>query len=83
MKVGDIIVNPWVSRDFNGKLNPMYATIYIGNNRSIDYKGRVHAWVDKVYRDDLERKWEIIGHCDPYVYLYEQIANAIEPPKED
>lgn len=79
MKIGDIIINPWVSKEYFGKLNPMYATIYIGDNRSIDYKGRVHRLADKVYKDGNEREWKVVGHCN----LYEQIIGAIEPPKED
>ena len=50
MRRGDIIVNPWVSREHNGLLNPLYATIYLGDNYSLDYKGRKHLWADKVYK---------------------------------
>ena len=77
MKVGDIIVNPWVSREFDGKYNPMYATIYIGNNQSIDCKGRKHTWVDKVYRTDNEREWKVIGHCEILKYINMSIIDAV------
>ena len=77
MKVGDIIVNPWVSREFDGDYNAMYATIYIGNNQSIDCKGRKHTWVDKVYRDDNEREWKVIGHCDIKGYIRKSILDAV------
>ena len=64
MKIGDIIINPYVSEDFGGRLNPMYATIYLGDNKSLDYKGRVHTWADKVYRHDNENEWRVIGHVN-------------------
>lgn len=60
-KVGDIIINPYVSKMFNDKLNPNYATIYIGNNKTVDYNGRILEWCDKVYKDD---RWKVIGHHD-------------------
>lgn len=73
MRIGDIIVNPYVSQMFNGELNPMYATIYIGNNRSIDYHGRVHRWGDKVYKNE---KWRVIGHHD--FNLFQAISEVVE-----
>lgn len=82
MKVGDIIINPWVSKEYDGKLNPMYATIYIGDNRSIDYKGRVHRWADKVCKELNEREWKIVGHCNPTAWLCEQIVDAVDSLKE-
>ena len=60
-KVGDIIINPYVPKIFSGELNPNYATIYIGNNRSLDYRGKIHEWCDKIYKDD---RWKVIGHHD-------------------
>lgn len=79
MKVGDIIVNPWVSEYFNGKLNPNYATIYIGNNRSIDYKGQKYSWGDKVYKHNPEEKtpWKVIGHIDIKGIIVEAIDDAV------
>lgn len=75
MRVGDIIVNPWVAKEFDGRLNPNYATIYIGNNESIDYRGRKCRWAEKVYEEDPDtlRPWEVIGHID----ISEIIENAI------
>ena len=79
MKRGDIIVNPWVSRDYDGRLNPMYATIYLGNNYSLDYKGRKHTWVDKVYKENEKQKtpWRVIGHVDIDMWLFQQIFDAV------
>ena len=56
-------------------MNPNYATIYLGNNKSIDYEGRVHKWVDKIYKStppedmswgakDRRTPWRVIGHVD-------------------
>lgn len=64
MRVGDIIINPYVSKDFDGELNPMYATIYLGDNKSLDYRGRVHTWADKVYRRGNKNEWRVIGHVN-------------------
>ena len=81
MRRGDIIVNPWVSVDYCGELNPMYATIYLGNNFSLDYKGRKHRWADKVYKENAEHRcpWKVIGHID----LDEIIETAIRKAVED
>lgn len=72
VKRGDIIINPWVSIYFNDKPNPMYATIYIGDNRSIDFNGEVHEWADKVYKEDERRQtpWEVIGHVNLFSLIW-------------
>ncbi len=66
MRKGDIVVNPWVSAYFNGELNPNYATIYLGDNKSLDYNGRVCKWADKIYKDNPQKNtpWKVIGHID-------------------
>lgn len=80
MKRGDIIVNPWVSVDYCGELNPMYVTIYLGNNYSLDYKGRKHKWADKVYKENAEHKcpWKVIGHIDIDSILETAIREAVQ-----
>ena len=80
MRVGDIIVNPWVAREFDGRSNPNYATIYIGNNESIDYKGRKCRWADKVYKENPEKHcpWEVIGHIDISRIIENAIKEAVE-----
>lgn len=80
MRRGDIIVNPWVSVDYCGELNPMYATIYLGNNFSLDYKGRKHTWADKVYKENAEYKcpWKVIGHIDLDGIIETAIRKAVE-----
>lgn len=85
MKRGDIIVNPWVSVDYCGELNPMYATIYLGNNFSLDYKGRKHTWADKVYKENAEYKcpWKVIGHIDLDDIIETAIRKAVENEQTD
>lgn len=80
MKRGDIIVNPWVSLNYFDELNPLYATIYLGNNYSLDYKGRKHNWADKVYKKNEEKRtpWRVIGHVDIDGWLFDQISNAVQ-----
>lgn len=79
MRIGDIVVNPWVSTYFNGKLNPNYATIYLGDNKSLDYKGRVCKWVDKIYKDNPQKNtpWKVIGHIDLYGIAELAIRDAV------
>lgn len=79
MKRGDIIVNPWVSADYFGELNPLHATIYLGNNTSLDYKGKKHTWASKVYKENAENKtpWEVIGHIDIDHIIETAIRGAI------
>lgn len=74
IKIGDIVVNPFVSKMFDGRLNPNYATIYIGNNRTIDYKGRLCLWASDIRTSKPE--WRVIGHHD--FKLMESITKAIE-----
>ena len=80
MKRGDIIVNPWVSVDYCGELNPVYATIYLGNNFSLDYKGRKHTWADKVYRENAKKQcpWKVIGHIDIDHIIEMAIREAVQ-----
>ena len=75
--IGDIIVNPWVSVEYNGCINPMYATVYIGNNTSIDYKGRTHKWSPPKGRWEDKEKWKVIGHYDIFGQLQEAIINTV------
>lgn len=84
MKRGDIIVNPWVSVECFGELNPMYATIYLGNNYSLDYKGRKHIWVNKVYKENAEYQcpWKVIGHIDIDNILETAIKKAVQMETE-
>ena len=79
MRKGDIVVNPWVSTYFNGELNPNYATIYLGDNKSLDYNGRVCEWADKIYKDNPEREtpWKVIGHIDLYGIAELAIRDAV------
>ena len=72
MKRGDIIVNPYVSKEFDGHLNPNYATIYIGNNKTVDYRGRICSWASKV------DEWQVIEHCDLFGFIKRSIETAIE-----
>ena len=80
MKRGDIIVNPWVSKEYYGELNANYATIYLGDNDSLDYRGRIHTWADKVYKDDPVKHcpWKIIGHIDLDNIIESAIREAVQ-----
>ena len=79
MRKGDIVINPWVSAYFNGELDPNYATIYLGDNKSLDYNGRVCEWADKIYKDNPKRNtpWKVIGHIDLYGIAELAIRDAV------
>lgn len=69
LKKGDVVVNPWVSKEFNGKYNPNYATVYLGNGKFFDCNGRIVEWCldTKVNRHDEnepERVWRVIGNIN-------------------
>lgn len=85
MRRGDIIVNPWVSVDYCGELNLMYATIYLGNNYSLDYKGRKHTWADKVYKGNAKKlcPWKVIGHIDIDSILEMAIREAVQTERRE
>lgn len=72
---GDVIINPWVSRDYNGDLNPCYATIYIGDGKCIDYRGVRHAWIG-LNDENPEREYKTVGHID--IDLKGMILNVLE-----
>lgn len=74
MKVGDIVVNPWVSKYCSGllsedNLNPNYATIYLGDKKVLDYNGKIKEFcfdtkVNMRDPNEKEREWTVIGHVD-------------------
>ena len=58
MKVGNIIKNPYVPKYFDdGTPNPNYATIYIGNGKSIDINGNEHNFIHA-------KHYQVIGFID-------------------
>lgn len=79
---GDIIINPWVSRMYNGKLNPNYATIYIGNGTCIDYNWRKVKWCG--FNDaNPEREYKTVGHIDiDLKAMIENVLNEVESENE-
>ena len=76
-KVGDIIVNPWVSILFNGDINPIYANVYIGHDTTIDYLGRTSKWSQNGRWHDKD-KWRVIGQYDIYGEMKKAIIHAIQ-----
>lgn len=72
---GDVIINPWVSKEYCGDLNPCYATVYIGNGKCIDYRGRTHAW-GGLNDKNPEREYKTVGHID--MDLKDKIIKILE-----
>lgn len=79
-KKGDLIINPWVSKEYCGDLNPCYATVYIGNGTCIDYLGRKHKWVG-LNDKNPEREYKTVGHID--MNLKERILEILERGKNE
>ena len=77
---GDVIINPWVSREYNGDLNPCYATIYIGNGKCVDYKGRKHAWIG-LNDEHPEREYKTVGHID--INLKQMILDVLDGARKE
>lgn len=59
-KIGDVLKNPYVSEYVDGKVYPLYAMIYLGNNKLRDYNGNIHSMKPPVEEDS----WEVLGHID-------------------
>ena len=64
MKVGDIIINPYVREKMNnGRPNPLYKTmvIHIGTEytRALRYDGEIAEWYTKSVKN-----WEISHHVN-------------------
>ena len=85
MRRGDIVVNPWVSKEYIGKLNPLYATIYLDGNCSLDYMGRQHYWGHPIYKINEKEltPWEIIGHIDFCEIIKREIGYEADTPQTD
>ncbi|MBQ3418525.1 MAG: hypothetical protein IJH31_00130 [Erysipelotrichaceae bacterium] len=58
MKVGTVVICPHVSKEIEGKLNPLYATIYLSPHKSIDRNFKTHNWYADV------RTWKVAGFID-------------------
>lgn len=88
MKVGDIVVNPWVSKYCSGLLsgdkpNPNYATIYLGNKKVLDYNGKIKEFcfdtkVNMHDPNEKEREWKVIGHVDIKSIILDALSESEE-----
>lgn len=72
---GDVIINPWVSKELWGDLNPCYATMYIGNGKCIDYRGVKHEWCG-LNDDHPEREYRTVGYID--INLKDMILKVLD-----
>lgn len=63
MKVGDIILNPYVRDSFDGKPNPMKRTMVVHIGREISlglrYDGEIARWNTR-----KAETWEVADHVD-------------------
>ena len=63
MKIGDIVINPYVNKEINGKPNPMYKSmiIHIGSEytKCLRYDGKQTTY----YTSNI-KKYEVVAHID-------------------
>lgn len=83
MRVGDIVVNPWVNKFFYGVLNSNYATIYLGHRKVLDYNGDIKEFgfdtkINKHDPNETEREWKVIGHVDIKSIIFDVLAESEE-----
>lgn len=63
MKVGDIIVNPHVLKDFGTKPNPMYQSMIIHIDKKYTTTLRYDGKTSKYYTREV-KEWEVIGNVN-------------------
>lgn len=63
MKIGDVIINPSVRKEFNGKPNPMYKSMVIHKDAKYTTTLRIDGKTSRYYTSDC-REWEISHHVD-------------------
>lgn len=69
MKVGDIVINPYVQKDFSTKPNPLYMSMIINvgseYTRCLRYDGKVTRY----YTDDV-KNWQKVKSVNLYELYY-------------
>lgn len=71
MKVGDVIINPYVKQYLkNGKLNPMYKSMitYIGLQYTLTI--RIDGKQTRYYTDDVKH-WKVSHHIELERMIYQ------------
>lgn len=63
MRVGDVIINPYVNKEFRGKPNPMYKSMvsHVGSEYTTCL--RIDGCKSKYPTKDA-MMWDIVGHVD-------------------
>lgn len=63
MKVGDIIINPYVSQEYQGNPNPLYKSMVAHIGTEYTTCLRIDGKRTKYYTRDA-KKYEVVGHID-------------------
>lgn len=63
MKVGDIVINPWVSPLYKGQPNPLYQSMVIDIGKSYTKCLRIDGLISEYYTSDV-RQWDKAGTVD-------------------
>lgn len=75
MKVGTVVINPYVSREVRGKINPLYATIYLSPHESIDRNFEKRKWCADI------RTWKAVGFIDIKAILSDKLDEILGKAK--
>ena len=63
MKVGDIVINPYVKKEFNGKPNPMYKSMITHIGSEYTKCLRIDGKQSTYYTRDI-KDYEVVAHVD-------------------
>lgn len=71
MRVGDVIINPYVSKEFKGEPNPIYKSMIIHIGSKYTTTLRFDGETSEYYTRDC-KDWEISHHIDFGTLIKEQ-----------
>lgn len=63
MKIGDIVINPHVNKEFKGKPNPMYKSMVTHIGSEYTKCLRIDGKQSTYYTRDI-KKYEVVAHID-------------------
>lgn len=69
MKIGDIVINPYVPKDFNTKPNPLYQSMIIHIGKEYTTTLRYDGETSKYYTRDV-KEWQIVHNVNLYEVIY-------------
>lgn len=71
MKIGDVIVNPHVRKNFVNKPNPLYQSMVIHIGKEYTTTLRYDGKTSKYYTREV-KEWEVLHNVSLYEMIYEK-----------